>query len=96
MLRVFAEPECDILEGATSMFTDQVALEVVACITATSRGHRHLLLIHRLLQTNRLWLLQQLDIPPPLSKNKASGKEISIPINLLNRYICTILLYHQH
>lgn len=72
-LRIFSEPETDILEGATSVFTDQVALEVAAAVMATPSGPQNLRSIYHLVCNNSDWLLQQLDIPLPLPAAVASG-----------------------
>ncbi|KAK7489269.1 hypothetical protein BaRGS_00019521 [Batillaria attramentaria] len=64
---MFSEPETDILEGATSVFADQVALEVSATMMSTPEGSHHMHTIYHLIQNNHVWLLQQLDIAPPLT-----------------------------
>ncbi|XP_076443333.1 uncharacterized protein KIAA0825-like isoform X2 [Babylonia areolata] len=63
---IFSEPESDILEGATSVFADQVAMEVAAAVMATPRGAQDLRLLYNLISNNRDWLFQQLDVTLPL------------------------------
>ena len=74
-LRIFSEPETDILEGATSVFTDQVALEVAAAVMAAPSGFQNLRNIYHLICNNSNWLFQQLDIPLPLP---AAGKTTDV------------------
>ena len=77
-LRIFSEPETDILEGATSVFTDQVALEVAAAVMAAPSGFQNLRNIYHLICNNCNWLFQQLDIPLPLPAAAAAGKTTDV------------------
>ncbi|KAL8577449.1 hypothetical protein ACOMHN_048084 [Nucella lapillus] len=70
---IFSEAEGDILEGSTSVFADQVAMEVAAAVMATPSGPHDLRLLHHLISNNRDWLFQQLDITLPLPP--AAGDE---------------------
>ena len=87
--RVFNEPDLDLLEGATSVFTDQVALQVVAGITSTPSGHSDLNLIYHLIRNNSDWLLQQMNIQPPLpvaQKKMGTATPLRFQVNLDANY----------
>ena len=69
---MFSEPETDILEGATTVFADQVASEVASAVMATPSGSQDLMNIYRLISNNSTWLFQQLDISLPLPAAESS------------------------
>lgn len=70
---MFGDSETDILEGATSIFADQISQEIVATIMATPNGCHYLRLIFNLISNNYSWLFQQLDIHPPLKPSSKSS-----------------------
>ncbi|XP_025078589.1 uncharacterized protein KIAA0825-like isoform X3 [Pomacea canaliculata] len=65
---MFHDPETDILEGATTVFADQVAQVLAVTVLATPQGPSHMQALHSIIRNNSAWLFKQLDITSPLAK----------------------------
>ncbi|XP_041373481.1 uncharacterized protein KIAA0825-like [Gigantopelta aegis] len=60
-------PNTDVLEGATSSFSDKVFIALASSVMDTESGYQDLLTVYRLVFNNWKWLEEQLDISPALS-----------------------------
>ncbi|GFR96707.1 hypothetical protein ElyMa_006305300 [Elysia marginata] len=56
----------DVTEGATNIFTDHIYSFLASSILDSKKGFEHLQCLNHLVRANGQWLLEQMDIQPPV------------------------------
>ncbi|XP_048250492.1 uncharacterized protein KIAA0825-like [Haliotis rufescens] len=65
---IFCMPDSDILEGATTAYSDQVFTAMASSTIDAATGLHDLQTVHNTVHNNGVWLLQQMDVKPVVSK----------------------------